>query len=74
MATDPNSDIDRAFAEGTPIDEAMNEAVRDAVRQHQRMGLPLAVWRDGKTVWLYAEELAAESDSGDTQGEQPKNV
>jgi hypothetical protein len=51
VAIDPSRDIDQAFSLGTPIDEALNDAVRDAVRQHERVGLPLAVWRDGKTVW-----------------------
>ncbi|MCX7424064.1 MAG: hypothetical protein NTW96_00250 [Planctomycetia bacterium] len=53
-------DIDAAFEQGTPIEEALNEAVREVVRHHKRMGLPLAVWRDGKTVWLSAEEVEAE--------------
>jgi hypothetical protein len=35
--------------------------VREAVRQHKRMGQPLAVWRDGKVVWLSAEEVEAEN-------------
>ena len=57
MAIGQNRDINKAFEEGTPIDDALNEAVRDAVRLHKRMGQPLAVWRDGKTVWLSAEEV-----------------
>ena len=57
MAIDPIRDIARAFEQGTPIDEALNEAVREAVRLHKRMGQPLAVWRDGKTVWISPEEV-----------------
>ena len=67
MATEPILDIDQAFSQGTPIDEALNDAVRDAVRQHKRMDLPLAVWRDGKTVWLLPEDLTTESDSNDPE-------
>jgi len=52
--------IEEAFELGTPIDEAMNEAMREAVRQHKLMGQPLAVWRNGKTVWLSAEEFEEE--------------
>jgi hypothetical protein len=63
VAINPSRNIDQAFSLGTPIDEAMNDAVRDAVRQHQRMGLPLAVWRDGRTVWLLPEELTNEMDA-----------
>lgn len=50
-------DIDKIFAEGTLIDKALNKAVREAVLQHKRAGNPVAVWRDGKTVWLKPEEI-----------------
>jgi hypothetical protein len=50
-------DISRLFREGTPIDEAMSAAVREAVLQHKRAGLPLVVWRDGKIVWIPADEI-----------------
>lgn len=50
-------DIDRIFAEGTLIDQALNKAVREAVLQHKRAGNPVAAWRDGKTVWLKPEEV-----------------
>ena len=73
MAIDPSRDIDQAFSLGTPIDEALNDAVRDAVRQHERMGLPLAVWRDGKTVWLLPEELATETKSNGPQADFTKH-
>jgi hypothetical protein len=61
MTTDrTDRDISAIFEQGTPIDEALNEAVREAVLLHKRMGQPLAVWRDGKTVWLSAEEVEAQ--------------
>jgi hypothetical protein len=50
-------DVNEAFELGTPIDEAMNEAVAEAVRQHQRAGLPLVVWRDGKIEHIPAESI-----------------
>jgi hypothetical protein len=49
-------DIDAIFEEGTPIDEAMNEAVRSAVDLHRRMELPMAIWRNGKVMWVSADE------------------
>lgn len=49
--------IDEIFAEGTPIDEALKKAVREAVLQHKRAGNPIVVWRDGKTVWLQPDEI-----------------
>jgi hypothetical protein len=41
------------------VSKALNAAIDDAVEQHRRTGLPLAVWRDGKVVWISAEEFAA---------------
>jgi len=45
-------DIEAAFKEGTPIEEALNRAVREAVVLHRRLGLPMAVWRDNRVVWV----------------------
>ncbi len=37
--------------------KALKEAVAEVVRDHQRTGDPLAIWRDGKVVWVPAEKL-----------------
>ena len=34
---------------------AMQEAVAKVVEEHRRSGLPIAVWRDGKAVWLHLD-------------------
>lgn len=44
------------------IDEALNEAARDAVKAHKEAGLPLAVWKDGKTMWVEPEEVESHQD------------
>ena len=31
---------------------ALNEAVAQVIDDHRRQGRPLAIWRDGKAVWL----------------------
>ena len=31
---------------------AMNAAVRKVIEQHQRDNAPLAVWQNGRVVWL----------------------
>jgi hypothetical protein len=36
--------------------QALREAVAKVVEDHQRRGRPLAVWRDGKAVWVFATE------------------
>jgi hypothetical protein len=59
MATFRRNDNGELFPEGALMDEAMKAAVRDAVRLHKEKGLPLVVWRDGKTVWITPEEAEA---------------
>ena len=39
--------------------QALSEAVAKVVQDHQRQNRPLAVWRDGKAVWISATEAAA---------------
>lgn len=34
---------------------AMQEAVAEIVEEHRRQGRPLAIWRDGKVVWIEPE-------------------
>jgi hypothetical protein len=67
MATKPQCDVGRAFVEGTPIDEALNQAVRAAVELHKRMGLPMAIWRDGRVAWITAEEVEREQQRCDDE-------
>jgi hypothetical protein len=50
--------IEDAFAEGTPIDQAIEEGVQQALRLHQRAGNPIVVWQDGKMQWIAPEDIA----------------
>jgi hypothetical protein len=36
--------------------QALADAVAKVVEDHRRRGKPLAVWRDGKAVWISATE------------------
>ena len=54
---EPTVDIAAAFELGTPIDDAMQAAFQEAVRQHHRAGLPLVVWRNGKIEHVPAEQF-----------------
>ena len=36
---------------------AMRRAVREAVLEHKRLGNPIAVWREGRVVWLRPDEI-----------------
>jgi hypothetical protein len=48
--------------------KAMTAAVREAVRQHKRLGYPVAVWREGRVVWLTADEIPEEPEYPDPGG------
>lgn len=52
-----NQKIAEIFAEGNSIDKALNNAVQKAVWQHKILGNSIAVWRDGKVVWIPPEEI-----------------
>ena len=40
--------------------EVMSRAIRDAVQAHKRAGNPVAVWRDGRVVWLQPADIPDE--------------
>jgi hypothetical protein len=44
------------------VGRALEKAARQAVADHKREGLPLAMSRDGEVAWVSAEELEAEID------------
>jgi PHD/YefM family antitoxin component YafN of YafNO toxin-antitoxin module len=39
--------------------QALRAAVAKLIEDHRRDGRPLAIWRDGKAVWVSVEEAAA---------------
>lgn len=40
----------------------MRRAVREALLFHKRIGNPVAVWRDGKVVWIPPEEIPVDGE------------
>ncbi len=59
--TVPNSGPTPAERAGDPgrIERALRAAVRDALQRHKRDGDPVAVWREGRVVWLPPDEIPA---------------
>lgn len=49
--------IDSVFQSDSAVNEAMRIAVAEALERHKRAGQPIAVWRDGKVVWIAAEDI-----------------
>ena len=39
--------------------QALRAAVAKLIEDHRRRGRPLAIWRDGKAVWIPATEAGA---------------
>lgn len=59
MLNKQKPDINKVFADGRLIDEAIREDVHRALLEHKRAGNPVAVWRDGKVVMLKPEAIPA---------------
>ena len=58
MKAEAQKDVNRIFVEeGQLIDEALKQGVRDAMLRHKRDGLPVVIYRDGKTVSVKPEDL-----------------
>lgn len=62
--TIPDSSLTPAERASDPerIERALRAAVRDALLRHKRDGDPVAVWREGRVVWLHADEIVVPQD------------
>lgn len=40
----------------------MRRAVREALLRHKLLGNPVAVWRDGRVVWIPPEEIPVDGE------------
>ncbi len=45
------------FEDTEALTLAIQAEVRKALRLHKKMGKPIATWKDGKVVWIPAEEI-----------------
>ena len=45
-------------------EQAMKEAVAETIQDHARTGDPLAIWRNGKVVWVPAKQLLRQERKG----------
>ncbi len=61
MKARQGSRVGRIFADGRQVDEALRLAARDAIRKHAVHDVPVVIWRDGRTAWVPARELAAKT-------------
>ena len=54
-----NDRISELLADREKINQALAKAVQDALLKHKQAGNPVAIWRDGKVVWIPPEEILA---------------
>jgi hypothetical protein len=52
----PNS-ISRRFDDPEEVLRLTRIAVRKALADHKRLSAPVVIWRDGRAVWLPADEI-----------------
>jgi hypothetical protein len=45
------------------IQRALRRAVREALQRHKQAGHPIAVWRDGRVVWIEPEDIVLPEDT-----------
>jgi hypothetical protein len=50
LSADADFDLER-------VDALVDEAIALAIEEHRRLGNPIAVWRDGRVVWIPPEEI-----------------
>lgn len=54
---DVKKNIARIFEEKTPILRAVERAAHRAIQEHARAGVPVVVYRNGRTVTVPAKQL-----------------
>lgn len=65
---DVPSHIDRVFADGRLVDEAVEAAAQDAIDRHRDAGRPVVIARDGRPV-----EVPVSALSQDQPGHEPED-
>ena len=61
MSSSPDTRSPAERVEDIPlILAAMRQAVREALLRHKQAGNPVAVWQDGKVVWVQPEDIVVE--------------
>lgn len=60
MASDGQVPDSETIVRDQLILKGLRDAVHDTFREHKLLGLPIAVWKDGKAVWLQPEDITPE--------------
>ena len=57
MAAKASKNVGAILADGTSVDAALAQGVREALRRHCQAGQPAAEWQNGKTVWVTPSQI-----------------
>jgi hypothetical protein len=57
MGANEKRTIDGLFADSALMEKVLQRAVQEALLRHKQAGDPVAVWRDGRVVWIPPEEI-----------------
>ena len=57
MSSLDTKDVRAIILEGRLVQRALQQAWANTLVRHKRLGNPIVVWRDGKVVWVPAEEI-----------------
>jgi hypothetical protein len=69
MTADIDPDDPIARVQNTPLMlAALRRGAQAALRQHKLLGYPIAVWQDGKVVWIPPEEIELDDEPAEQNG------
>jgi len=71
MRTKTTKEIRKTLADDESLAAALWKGIQEALRRHKQAGHPVAVWRDGKTVWIPAKAIRLDRPTED--GERRPN-
>lgn len=57
MSAEQPKNVRAVMLDGTAIRRAQRESWVKTLDRHKRLGNPIVVWRDGRVVWIPAEEI-----------------
>ena len=57
----------RTLAQAKKVEAAVQAAVRDALKMHKQAGNPIAVWENGRVVWIEPEQIEIPDEPSDKQ-------
>jgi len=57
----PTETISEKLQDREAVTAALKSGVREAVKLHKMKNLPMAVWQDGKVIWISPDEFYQDS-------------